>query len=142
MKIKRIIHLGIMANAMEPVKELFNQVLGLPVSHEELYEGSSDICFLPVGDSSVEIFADNPVTGKGLVAQKIAEHGGEGIHHVAFEVDDLENAIQEMKDKNVPIQKGYPAEGAHGTRVAFLEPSATHGILIEIVQTQKKKKVE
>jgi len=134
MKIKRIIHLGIMANAMGPVKELFHQTLGLPVSHEELYEGDTDICFLPVGDSSVELFADNPVTGKGLVAQEIVERGGEGIHHVAFEVDDLDSAMQEMKEKNVPIQEGYPTEGAYNTRVAFLEPSVTHGVLIELVE--------
>ena len=126
MKIKRIIHLGIMASAMEPVKAFFHQALGLPVSHEELYDGDIDICFLPVGDSSVELFADNPVTGKGIVKEVIVESGSEGIHHVAFEVDNLDSAMQEMEEKNVPIQEGYPMEEAHNTRVVFLEPSATN----------------
>ena len=134
MKIKRIIHLGIMANAMGPVKELFHQTLGLPGSHEELYDGEVDICFLPVGDSSVELFADNPVSGKNSVGQMIAENGGEGIHHIAFEVDDLASAIDELKAKKVPIREGDPRDGAQGTRIAFLEPSATHGVLIELVQ--------
>ncbi|MBW2368568.1 MAG: VOC family protein [Deltaproteobacteria bacterium] len=134
MNIKRIIHLGIMAKAMEPVKKLYQDTLGLPLGHEELYEGTVDISFLPVGDSSVEIFADNPVTGTGDVTQEIEELGGEGIHHVAFEVDDLDGALDELKAKNVPIREGDPRPGAHDTRIAFLDISATHGVLIELVE--------
>jgi len=134
MKIKRVIHIGVMAHNVTQVKALYQGLLELPIGHEELYEGSVDICFLPVGDSSIEIFADNPNSGKGIVAEMIREQGGEGIHHIAFEVDDIEDAVKELKAKNVPIRDGDPTPGASGTMIAFLDPSITNGVLIELVQ--------
>jgi len=139
MNVKRIIHIGIMAKDIDVVKRLYNELLGIPIGHEELYEGDADVCFLPVGDSSLELFADNPETGKGRVAQMIAEHGGEGIDHIAFEIDDIESAVSELKQKGVSIRDGDPSAGAYGTKVAFLDPSETYGVLIELVQDTKDR---
>ena len=138
MNIKRVLHIGVMVREMKPVKALYHNVLGLSVNNEELYNGTVDICFLPVGDTSIELFADNPKTGEGLVAELISKQGGEGIQHIAFEVDDINEAINELKAKNVPIREGDPSPGAHGTTVAFLETSATYGVTIELVENAKE----
>ena len=138
MNIKRIIHIGVAVNAVKPAKKLFHQVLGLPLGGKELYEGDIDICFLPVGDSSIELIADNPETGKGRVKSLMGEDGGEGIHHIAFEVDDIESAVNELKAQSIPMIDEQPKPGAHGTRIAFINPSATHGVLIELVEVSQE----
>ncbi len=138
MHIKRIIHIGVGVDAVTPAKRVFHQVLGLPIGAEELYEGDIDICFLPVGDSSIELIADNPETGKGRVKALMGEAGGEGIHHIAFEVDDIESAVKELKAQGIPMIDEQPKPGSHGTRIAFINPSATHGVLIELVEVSKE----
>lgn len=59
---------------------------------------------------------------------------GEGIHHIAFEVDDVEKACEELKAKGVPLTTEKPFDGAHGARVLFLHPKVTHGVLIELCE--------
>ena len=131
MNIKRIIHIGIVAESMAPVKKLYQDVLGLSLTHEELYEGKTDIAFLPVGDSQIELIASRYPNGE--IAQQVAEHG-EGIHHIAFEVEDLEAALAELKEKGIPLVDEEPRPGAHGTIIAFIDSAATHGVSIELVQ--------
>jgi methylmalonyl-CoA/ethylmalonyl-CoA epimerase len=132
MKIKRIIHIGVLVDEMDPVRKLYSDVLGLEVTHRENYLDVADICFLPVGDSQIELIGDFKPDGE--VKKMIAEQGGPGINHIAFEVEDIEGAIKELLDRGVPMIDLVPREGAHGTRVAFLDPSATHGVSIELVQ--------
>ncbi len=135
MNIKRIIHIGVAVADMEQVKKLYTDILGLSVGHSEVYQDMSDICFLPVGDSQIELFAD--IRPGGLVSQIIAEQGV-GIHHIAFEVEDIEAAMRELKAKGMSVLDEKPKPGAHGTKVAFLDPSATHGVLIELVQQARE----
>jgi methylmalonyl-CoA epimerase len=134
MHIKRIIHIGVAVDSVKHAKRLFHQVLGLPIGGEEIYEGDIDICFLPVGDSSIELIADNPKTGTGKVKSFLEETGSEGIHHIALEVDNIESAVNELKGQGIPMIDEQPKPGAHGTRIAFINPSATHGVLIELVE--------
>jgi len=134
MKIKRIIHIGVSTKDMEHVKKLFSGYLGLSISHEEVYEGDVDICFVPVGESQLEFFGDNKVTGRGRVAEVIAKQGAPGVHHIAFEVDDIDVAVKELKDSGMPMLDQEPKPGAHGTRVAYIDPSATYGVTIELVE--------
>ncbi len=131
MKIKRVIHIGVTVADMGTVKKLYTDVLGLSVSREEVYKGETDICFLPVGDSQIELVGS--IHPDGEVAQLVAEKG-EGIHHIAFEVDDIEAALEELKGKGIPLRDPEPVPGAHGTRIAFIDSSATHGVLIELVE--------
>ncbi len=132
MKVKRIIHVGLSAAHMRPVKRLYSDLLGLEVTHEEVLDGEIKLCFLPVGDSQIEIFADRRPPGP--VTKIMAEQGGPGIHHLAFEVADIKAALEELKKKGVPLLDEEPKPGAHGTSIAFLDPRATHGVLIELVQ--------
>jgi methylmalonyl-CoA/ethylmalonyl-CoA epimerase len=106
----------------------------MPIGHEEVYEGDVDICFIPIGESAIEFFGDNKTTGCGKIAEIIARQGQPGVHHIALEVDDISAAVQELKAKGMPMLDQEPRRGAHGTRIAYMDPTATHGLLIELIE--------
>ena len=110
--------------------ELFTQGLPLEMTHTEDYQGMR-IGFIPVGESSIELLED--VSGSSAI-KKFLDKNGEGIHHIAFEVDDIHQAVDELKQKGVKLIDETPRAGAHGMTIAFLHPKVTHGILIELVQ--------
>ncbi len=130
MKIKRIAHLGIAVKDLNSALEFFTGGLPLKVTHEEDYQGMK-IGFIPVGDSSIELLQD--VSGTSAI-KKFLEKNGEGIHHIAFEVDDIFKAVAELKEKGIKLIDETPRPGAHGMTIAFLHPKASHGILMELVQ--------
>lgn len=130
MKIKRIAHLGIAVNDLDEALKLFTTGLPLKVTHTEEYQGMR-IGFIPVGDSSMELLQD--VSGTSSI-KKFLDRNGEGIHHIAFEVDDIHQAVAELKEKGIKLIDETPRAGAHGMTIAFMHPKATHGILMELVQ--------
>jgi len=133
-KIKRVEHIGVALADAEPLKKVLTEVLGLKCGHEEIYhgdEGDENICFVPVGETDVELCSS--VGPKGESARLVAERG-QHIEHLAFEVDDIEAAIDEMKNKGIPLLQETPIPGARGSRVVFLDPKATSDIVIELVQ--------
>ncbi len=131
MKIKRILHIGILVSDMVPALSIYTDALGLEMSHRETYQDVADIAFLPVGQTDLELIGNLPPAKE--VSEIIAEQG-QGIHHIAFEVEDIRVAVDELKTKGVPLRDPEPKPGAHGTTVAFIDPSATHGVLIELVE--------
>jgi methylmalonyl-CoA/ethylmalonyl-CoA epimerase len=132
MNIKGILHIGIAHKKLEEAKKLFSEVLGLRVTHEGVYEEATDICCLEAGGIDIELFADR-IPPEGLVSQVITEYG-EGINHIAFEVEDLHVALEELRAKGIPIREGDPRPGLHGNMIAFLDPSVIPGYLVELVQ--------
>ena len=76
-------------------------------------------------------------TSEDSAIAKFIEKKGAGIHHIAFEVDNIEKAIEELKVKNFSLIDEKPREGAHNTKVAFLHPKSTGGILLELVESKK-----
>ncbi len=130
MKIKRIAHLGIAVKDIDSALSFFTQGLPLEVTHTEDFQGMK-IGFIPVGDSSIELLQD--VSGQSAIG-KFVEKNGEGIHHVAFEVDDIHAALEELKARGVRLIDEKPRAGAHGMSVAFMHPKASHGVLMEICQ--------
>jgi len=133
MKIKRIAHLGVAVHDLDAALALFTQGLPLELTHTEDYQGMK-IGFIPVGDSSIELLQD--VSGSSAI-RKYLDKNGEGIHHIAFEVDDIHQAVEELKAKGVKLIDETPRPGAHGMHIAFMHPKATHGILMELVQPMK-----
>ena len=131
MKVKRVDHIGVLVADLDKVKRLYAEVLGLPVRRQELYQGIANICFLPVGDTQFELVGD--VRPDGEVMKVIAEHG-EGIDHIALEVEDIYQAIKELKARGIPVLNDPPKDGAEGTKVTFLDSKATYGVSIELVQ--------
>lgn len=134
MKIKRIAHLGVAVNSLDDALKLFTGGLPLEVTHTEEYQGMK-IGFIPVGDSSIELLQDT--SGQSAI-RKFLDKNGEGIHHIAFEVDDIHEALKELKGKGVKLVDETPRQGAHGMTIAFMHPKATHGILMELCQPAKE----
>jgi methylmalonyl-CoA/ethylmalonyl-CoA epimerase len=130
MKIKRIAHLGVAVKDLDAALTLFTGGLPLELTHTEDYQGMK-IGFVPVGDSSIELLQD--VSGSSAI-KKYLDKNGEGIHHIAFEVDDIHQAVEELKAKGIRLIDETPRPGAHGMHIAFMHPKGTHGILMELVQ--------
>jgi methylmalonyl-CoA/ethylmalonyl-CoA epimerase len=130
MKIKRIAHLGVAVKDLDAALGLFTGGLPLELTHTEDYQGMK-IGFIPVGDSSIELLQD--VSGSSAI-KKYLDKNGEGIHHIAFEVDDIHEAVAELKAKGIKLIDETPRPGAHGMHIAFMHPKGTHGILMELVQ--------
>lgn len=130
MKIKRIAHLGVAVHDLDAAMKFFTDGLPLEVTHTEDYQGMK-IAFIPIGDSSVELLQD--VSGASAI-KKYLDKNGEGIHHIAYEVDDINEAVAELKAKGIKLIDETPRQGAHGMTIAFMHPKATHGILMELCQ--------
>ncbi len=134
MKIKRIAHLGVAVKSLDEALQFFTEGLPLEITHKEDYQGMR-IGFMPVGDSSIELLED--VSGSSAI-KKYLDKNGEGIHHIAFEVDDIYAAVEELKAKGIRLIDETPREGAHGMTIAFMHPKATHSILMELVQPSNR----
>jgi methylmalonyl-CoA/ethylmalonyl-CoA epimerase len=130
-KIKRINHLGIIVGDIEEAVQSFTDHLGLRLDHVEQYGDELDIAFLPCGETLVELI--KPRTEEGSNAKYLREHGP-GIQHVAFEVDDIDAALEELGKRGVEPLGDAPLPGAGVTRIAFLDPQAFGGILVELCE--------
>jgi methylmalonyl-CoA epimerase len=130
--IKRIAHIAIAVRDLEAASQFFEEKLGLKRQAVEVLEQEKvKIAFFPVGDTEVELVEgigpDNPVA-------KFLEKRGEGIHHICFEVENLQQQLDALASAGVPLLDRAPRDGGQGTRVAFLHPKGTHGVLIELVE--------
>jgi methylmalonyl-CoA/ethylmalonyl-CoA epimerase len=128
----RIDHVGIAVAELEPALELWRGGLQLDVAHREvLAEQGVEAALLDVGENHVELLAplgpDTPV-GKFLAKR------GPGLHHVAYQVSDIESALVELAQTGFELIDKAPRVGIGGTRVAFLEPKSTGRVLVEIVE--------
>ena len=88
------------------------------------------IAFISVGDVNLELIQST--TEDGVIAKFIAKRG-EGVHHIAYEVEDVSSALEELKDQGVKLVDEVPRMGAHGKEVAFVHPKSSYGVLTEIV---------
>lgn len=129
--IKKIDHLGIAVWDIEEALKVYRDALGLPLAHvQEVPEQKVRIAFLPAGDCEIELV--EPTTVDSGVARSLEKHG-EGLHHICFEVDDIEAALRELAAKGIQLINKEPRQGAMG-RVAFLHPKGVHGVLIELME--------
>lgn len=132
MKILKIDHLGIAVNSIDGGKEFWSEVLGLEFeSAETVEEQKVKTAFFPVGESEVELLEST--TPDGPVAKYI-EKRGQGFQHVAFRVENIEEALEELKAKGVQLIDQKPRIGAGGAKIVFLHPKATGGILVELCE--------
>jgi len=130
MKIKRLAHIGVAVKEVDEVAKVYTEMLPLEVTSTDDV-GELKTGFIPVGETSIELVMSTTPEG---VMTKYIEKKGEGIHHLAFEVDDIDAAVEELKAKGVPLTSDAARPGAHGSRVVFLHPKATRGVLIELVE--------
>ena len=134
MKVLKIDHLGIAVKSIEEAKKLFHEILGLEFEGTEtVQEQKVTTAFFPVGDSEVELLESTDPDGP---IAKYLEKRGEGIQHIAFRVDNLEEALARLKDKGIRLIDEKPRRGAGGAKIAFLHPKSTHGVLIELSERE------
>ncbi|VFU13214.1 methylmalonyl-CoA epimerase [anaerobic digester metagenome] len=130
--IKKIDHVGIAVKDLEVTLKLYEEVLGLKSTGTEVVEEQKvKVAFLPTGDSEVELLEST--SPDGPIAKYIAKNG-EGIQHLAFRVDNLEQRLAELKEKGIRLIDEKPRYGAGGARIAFLHPKSTFGVLIELCE--------
>jgi len=128
----KIDHIGIATTAIDGSVDFWRDMLGLEAGEiEEVSQQRVRVCMLPVGESQVELL--EATTASSPIA-KFLEKRGQGIHHIAFRVDDIRGQLAEMKRKGARLIDEEPRTGAGGCLVAFIHPSSTGGVLLELVQ--------
>jgi methylmalonyl-CoA/ethylmalonyl-CoA epimerase len=132
MKIKRIEHVAIAVKSIAQFREIFEGKLGLSLEYEEyLPQHDTRLAMYPVGQTYIELLeSDKEGTG---TSRWIAEHG-EGLFHICLEVEDVEEALRELKQKGVKLLDEQPRIGHANSRIAFIDPKSTGNVLIELVE--------
>lgn len=133
MKLSHIEHLGIAVKSLEEAIPYYEQVLGLKCySIEEVADQKVKTAFFKIGQTKLELLESTDP--EGTIA-KFIEKKGEGIHHLAFAVEDgVQNALVEMEGKGVKLIDKAPRKGAEGLNIAFLHPKSTIGVLTELCE--------
>lgn len=136
MKIKRIEHVGVVVRDVEASRRLWEDCFGIPLGGvEQFSDRPVRLALYPVGESMVELIAGTAPDSKH--ARMIAEGKG-GLNHICFEVEDIDEALAELKAKGVPLLDPVPRAGHAGCRIAFVDPSATENCLIELAELPAK----
>jgi len=134
----RIDHIGIAVKDMDNSRALFEALLGKPEMKSELVESENVLTsFFRSERSKIELLHS---TDPDNVINKFIAKRGEGIHHIAFEVKDIEESIADLKEKGFKFINDKPKMGADNKRICFLHPKSSNGVLIELCQSIKTKK--
>ncbi len=134
MTILRVHHIAIVVPEMDTALGFWHRALGLPLSHtEELPEQQTAVAMMPVGDSEVELV--QPTTADSGMARYLDKRGP-GLHHICFEVDDLDTTLVQLKEMGIRLINHEPVIGAADRKVAFVHPRSASGVLVELVQSE------
>jgi len=130
--LEKISHIGIAVTSIDDAAPFYRDVLGMEFEGTEVVdEQKVKVAFFVVGESRIELLeptsADSPVA-------KFLEKNGPGVHHVAYQVADLGKRLAHLKVEGVRLIDESPRQGAHGTRIAFMHPKASGGVLTELCQ--------
>ena len=127
-------HVALAVEDLEASVRLWVDVLGLEeLGRETVVEQGVHVAFLDAGGTRIELL--EPIESETAVGRHLSRRGP-GIHHLCVRVPDLEAALEELKVQGVPLINDSPQPGAHGTRVAFVHPRGTGGVLLELVEEQ------
>ncbi|MCX7879086.1 MAG: methylmalonyl-CoA epimerase [Ignavibacteria bacterium] len=129
---KGISHIGIAVKNLDASLELFKKIFELDKVHfEEVPEQKVRVASFVVGNVTIEL--TTPVSDDSPIS-RFLEKRGEGIHHIAFEVEGIENHLEICRNNGVSLINEHPVDGAHDMRIAFLHPKSTNGVLIELCE--------
>ena len=132
---KRLAHVGIAVKNLDQSSVVFSKLFGLAPGHtEEVPEQKVKAVFFSTGESGIELL--EPTSPESPIG-KFLEKRGEGVHHLSFEVDEIETEMARLVAEGFQLVDQKPRMGAEGYRVAFLHPKSTNGVLIEL--SEKKK---
>jgi len=130
MNISHIEHIGIAVKSIEETKKYYEEVLGLECySIEEVEEQKVKTAFFQVGDTKIELLESTSLDGP---IGKFIEKKGEGMHHLAFAVDNTNEALEDVGSKGIQLIDKVSRNGAEGLKIGFLHPKSTHGVLTEL----------
>lgn len=133
--LKKINHIAIAINNFEDAAQFYQNVLGLNLSGVEVVSAQkTKVGFFKIGESNIELVQPSELDSP-LV--KFLETKGPGIHHICFEVDDVEAEVKAFLEKGVALIDQKPRPGAHNTKVAFVHPKSSSGVLIELCELPK-----
>ena len=130
--IKKVSHIGLAVNDLEEARTFFKETFALPAREQENF-GELLFSFIPLEGTNLELLQST--TPDGTIAKFIGKKG-EGIHHISFEVDDIQAELDRLKDKGLKLINEKPYPNAHGDLVAFIHPKSTFGILVELIQAK------
>jgi len=134
MKILKIDHLGVAVTSIEAGKKFWKDALGLSFEGSEIVEEQKvKTAFFPVGESEMELLESTSPDGP---LARYLEKRGEGIQHVAFRVENIDDALKELKEKGIQLIDETPRKGAGGAKIAFLHPKSTGGVLVELCERE------
>jgi methylmalonyl-CoA/ethylmalonyl-CoA epimerase len=132
MKVEKIDHIGIAVDSIDDWIGFYRETLGLNYTgSEEISEQKVRVAFLVIGESRIELL--EPTSPDSPIAGFIEKRGG-GMHHIALKVDDIEEALARHKEAGARLIDETPRVGAHGTRIAFIHPKASGGVLLELCE--------
>ena len=128
--IRRIHHIGIAVEDLGAARRFFQENFKLQPSERESF-GELDFAFIPTGDTALELLQST--TEQGVISKFINKRG-QGVHHITFEVDDIQAELDRLKRNGINLINEKPYRNAHDELVAFIHPKSTYGILIELLQ--------
>jgi methylmalonyl-CoA/ethylmalonyl-CoA epimerase len=128
----KIEHIAIAVSDLEAAIEHYTKIWGVTLEHREVVEDQGvEEAMFRIGDSYIQLLAPlSPDTTVG----KFIQRKGEGLHHIAYEVDDIESSIQVLTASGVALIDSEPRAGSRGTRIAFVHPKSNRGLLVELVE--------
>jgi methylmalonyl-CoA/ethylmalonyl-CoA epimerase len=130
----KVDHIGIATGKLDEALSVWRDALGLPVdSTDEVAEQGVRVAMLPLGETHIELL--EPLSDDSPVG-KFLQKRGPGIHHIAISVKNIREALSDLKAKGARLIDETPRVGANGCLVAFIHPSATNGVLLELVEHQ------
>ncbi len=134
MKVLKLDHIGIAVKNLDETLKFYTEALGLEIhGTETIEEQKVKVAFLPVGDTEVELLESTAPDGP---IARFIEKKGEGIQHMAFKVENIEEAIEYMKEKGFRMIDEKPRYGAGGAKIAFMHPKSSHGVLVELSERE------
>lgn len=135
MQLSHIEHIGIAVTNLEASIKYYEEVLGLTCyAVEEVKDQKVKTAFFKLGQTKIELLESTDPEGP---IGKFIEKRGQGVHHLAFAVKDIEGALKELDQKGISLIDKSPRRGAEGLDIAFLHPKSTHGVLMEICEDPK-----
>lgn len=135
--LNKINHIGIAVNDLDVMIPWYQEVLGLDFEGIQVIESEQvRVAFFRIGDSRIELLA--PLTETSPIYRYLQKRG-EGIHHIAFEVEDINERLKNLVEKGVSLIHDVPKQGAHQSLIAFLHPKSTSGVLMELCQPASKE---
>ena len=133
----KIEHIGIAVRNLEEANKTYKAILGVESYKTEKVESEGvDTSFFKVGESKIELLA---ATNPESPIAKFLEKRGEGIHHLAFNVEDIQSEIERLKGEGFVLLNDFPKSGAENKLVAFMHPKSANGVLVELCQEKPEE---